>query len=165
MPSIKSCRRTVLLVDENRFTHQLLAIDLSAGYTVLSAHDSDEALAIVSTKKVDAIAVNMTMPGLEAADLVRPILARDLGIPVVVLGIDCSTAEREELVRLGAQDVINHPASLLEIIARLSLAMMTSRRPQLSVITDMLRQGRREKSADVAWYELPRAMTAAANVA
>jgi DNA-binding response OmpR family regulator len=165
MRSKTSHSSTVLVLDDNRFTHELLAIELSAAFDVLSAFDPEEARAIAGSKEVAALVVNMTLPGLEAASLLQPLLGSDLGMPIIVLGVDCDSDERRYLMRLGVRDVINHPASLSEVIARVSLAIMTRRRSRLSVITDMMRHDRLREAADVAWYELPSAMIAADSAA
>jgi PAS domain S-box-containing protein len=97
----------VLIVDDDLETRELLADTLmNEGFTPLTARYAAEALRILATSRVDAVVLDLLLPGRSGFDVLSdiradPKLAR---IPVLVLTVkDLSERERQLLTDQGAQ--------------------------------------------------------------
>lgn len=97
----------VLIVDDDLETRELLADTLmNEGHTPLTARYAAEALRILATSRVDAVVLDLLLPGRSGFEVLSdiradPKLAR---IPVLVLTVkDLSQRERQALTEQGAQ--------------------------------------------------------------
>ena len=97
----------VLIVDDDLETRELLADTLmNEGHTPLTARYAAEALRILSTSRVDAVVLDLLLPGRSGFEVLSdiradPKLAR---IPVLVLTVkDLTERERQALTDQGAQ--------------------------------------------------------------
>jgi PAS domain S-box-containing protein len=96
----------VLVVDDDPETRQLIADTLLAdGHTPVTARNAAEALRSLKTACVDAIVLDLLLPGRSGFDVLREIRAiEELSrIPVLILTVkDLSERERETLTGQGA---------------------------------------------------------------
>lgn len=97
----------VLIVDDDLETRELLADTLmNEGHTPLTARYAAEALRILATSRVDAVVLDLLLPGRSGFEVLSdiradPSLAR---LPVLVLTVkDLTERERETLAVQGAQ--------------------------------------------------------------
>jgi CheY-like chemotaxis protein len=80
--------KKVLVVDEERFVARLARVNLQrAGFEVVVAHDSGEALQKVETEKPDVIFLGPTLPF--RADVIRTLKANPSTRNILVVGVDC----------------------------------------------------------------------------
>jgi PAS domain S-box-containing protein len=95
----------VLIVDDDPETRQLVADTLRAdGHTPVTARNAAEALRSLKTARVDAIVLDLILPGRSGFDVLTEIRAIGLSqIPVLILTVkDLSERERETLTGQGA---------------------------------------------------------------
>ena len=84
--------RTVLVVDDEALVRDVVAQMIrDLGYATVTASDGAGALAIVRGHAVDAVLVDLTMPGMSGADVVSELRRERPGLPVVV----CSGYDRD----------------------------------------------------------------------
>jgi CheY-like chemotaxis protein len=119
--------KTVLLVDDSRFfriaTERTLA---KAGYGVVTACDGEEALRLAREKLPSLILLDMLLPKLDGAGVLRRLKAdpATAKIPVLVL-TSLSQRNEEKLVKDGAagflekEQLTKDPQPLLQAITRL----------------------------------------------
>jgi DNA-binding response OmpR family regulator len=131
----------LLLADEDPLSRRFLAENLTAdGYTVHQACDRDQAQAALSAQTPDVIIADVNGQTLALLDWLRTeggqsvLASRDT--PVLVLSSRGDELHRIRLLERGADDVVEKPASYLELRARLTaLLRRTSprRTPQITV--------------------------------
>lgn len=96
----------VLIVDDDVQTRELLADTLmNEGHTPLSARYAAEALRILATSRVDAVVLDLILPGRSGFDVLTDIRAdpKLAPLPVIVLTVkDLTERERETLTAQGA---------------------------------------------------------------
>lgn len=119
--------KTVLLVDDSRFfrtaTERTLA---KAGYSVVTAVDGEEALRMAREKLPSLVILDMLLPKLDGAGVLRRLKAEPATakIPVLVL-TSLSQRNEEKLVKDGAagflekDQLTKDPQPLLHAIAKL----------------------------------------------
>ncbi len=97
----------VLIVDDDLETRELLADTLmNEGHTPLTARYAAEALRILATSRVDAVVLDLILPGRNGFEVLNDIRAdpKSARLPVLVLTIkDLSEREREVLAAQGAR--------------------------------------------------------------
>ena len=108
----------ILLVDDDALLRRSVAFNLErAGYTVTTSANAEDALAIARADKPDLVLLDITLPGMDGLDALRPF--RDqMQIPVIFL-----TGRRRELdqvlgLELGADDYITKPFDQDVLLAR-----------------------------------------------
>ncbi|HXZ42827.1 MAG TPA: response regulator [Terriglobales bacterium] len=119
--------KTVLLVDDSRFFRTATERTLvRSGYAVLSAVDGEEALRVAREKLPSLILLDMLLPKLDGAGVLRQLKAEPATakIPVLVL-TSLSQRNEEKLVKDGAagflekDQLTKDPQPLLQAVARI----------------------------------------------
>lgn len=89
------------------------------GCEVLSAHDGDEALAVLEAEPVDVLLTDMMMPGTHGLDLLRQVHARWPEVDIIVMTGYSAEFPYVEVVECGAKDFLNKPFHHAEFHAKL----------------------------------------------
>jgi len=123
----QASNKTVLIVDDSRFFRTATERTLvKCGYSIISASDGEEGLRIAREKLPGLILLDMLLPKLDGAGVLRrlkadPVTAK---IPVIVL-TSLSQRNEEKLVKDGAAGFVEKdqltkdPQPLLQAITRL----------------------------------------------
>ena len=91
---------TILLVDDEPAVRSITARLLrQMGYEVIEAADGSEALAVCARDRIDALVTDVVLPGLSGPDLAARCLARQPGLPVLLM----SGYARESLAAQGRE--------------------------------------------------------------
>jgi two-component system NtrC family response regulator len=108
---------TILIVDDDEALREGLAETVSdLGYRPLLAAAGREALALLASERVDAVLLDLRMPGgLDGIEVLRRIRARADAPPVVVLTAFASAENTIEAMRLGAFDHLTKPIGRTEL--------------------------------------------------
>lgn len=105
--------RSVLLIDDEADIREVARASLEyvAGWTVLTAGSSEEALDAVAVSRPDAILLDVMMPGADGPETFRRLQSDPATreIPVIFLTAKTQAAEIRFLVELGARGVIAKP--------------------------------------------------------
>ncbi len=84
--------RTVLIVDDEDLVRDVVARMIEdLGYTAVTARDGATALALVESRSIDAVLLDLTMPTMSGADVIAQLRARRPDLPVVL----CSGFDRD----------------------------------------------------------------------
>lgn len=111
---------TVLIVDDERsIRHSLRTILSSLGFHVLEAARGEEALELVHTAQIDAILLDIDMPGIGGIATCRGIRRGSPAIPILMLTVHGSEDHKVEAFEAGADDYITKPFQLRELTARI----------------------------------------------
>jgi len=83
--------RTVLIIDDEDLVRDVVARMIEdLGYSAVTARDGASGLALIDAQPVDAVLVDMTMPGMNGAEVISSLRVRRPGLPVVL----CSGYDR-----------------------------------------------------------------------
>ena len=100
----------LLVVEDEIHVASVLADALSAqGHLVTLAHDAEEASALLSRARPDAVVLDVILGELSGVALLRGIRKVDATLPVVLITGHASGDEIAEARRLGVADVIEKP--------------------------------------------------------
>jgi two-component system response regulator MprA len=110
----------ILVVDDERAVRDSLrrALELQ-GYAVALAGDGAEALAqLESNGPVDAVLLDVLMPGLDGLEVCRQIRRSGNEVPVLMLTARDAVGDRVAGLDAGADDYVVKPFALEELLAR-----------------------------------------------
>jgi DNA-binding response OmpR family regulator len=109
----------ILLVvdDEPAWVGALGAVLGKAGHRIVAAYDGEEALRRFRSDRVDAVLLDLAMPGLDGAEVCRQIRAES-DIPIIVISGERDSAAPAELLDLGADDYVRKGTPSDELLAR-----------------------------------------------
>ncbi len=117
----------VLIVDDDApFREALVEAVGDLGHAVSEAASGLEGDAAVARGGVDAVLLDLRMPGMDGLELLRRIRARADAPPVAILTAHATAANTIEAMRLGAADHLTKPIDQAEL-ARVLDAMLASR--------------------------------------
>lgn len=120
----------VLLVDDDPQIRDLLTSVLNfAGFAVDAAADATQARRHLSTGGIDAVVLDVMMPGEDGFALLQSIRATDRHTPVLFLTARDAVEDRVRGLATGADDYVTKPFSMVEVEARLRALL---RRSQLA---------------------------------
>jgi len=130
----------VLIVDDDLEARELLTDTLSnEGHTPVTARYAAEALRILATSRVDAVVLDLLLPGRNGFEVLSDMRAdpRLSQLPVLVLTIkDLSEQERETLAGQGAQIFIKGAGWRLELLKQLRRLRHVGPRKRVLVADD-----------------------------
>jgi DNA-binding response OmpR family regulator len=111
----------VLAADDDEDILELVAFRLErSGYTVLRAHDGEEALELARRERPDLAVLDVMMPKLDGFELTKRLRAEDgtSGMPIILLTARAQDADIVRGFDMGADDYIRKPFSPQELGTR-----------------------------------------------
>jgi DNA-binding response OmpR family regulator len=128
----------VLLIDDDARLHDLLSTFLQPhGVTLSWAPDGPRGLAALETQQIDAVLLDVMMPGMDGLEVCRRIRSKS-SVPVLMLTARGDETDRVVGLELGADDYVAKPFSPRELLARLRAVL---RRSRPDVTTEVLAAG------------------------
>ncbi len=129
-----SGRRILAVDDELQILRALKLVLRSAGYEVLTAANTEEALDVAAVSPVDAAIVDLLLPDADGIELCRR-LREWSSMPIIVLSAVGEEGEKVRALRSGADDYVTKPFGPQELVARLEAVLRrSSPEPEQSVI-------------------------------
>ena len=116
--------KSFLIVDDSASMRQLVSFTLKdAGFDVVAAENGKEALAKLSTAKVDMVITDLNMPEMDGITLIRELRSRPAlkFVPIVMLTTEAQETKKQEGRAAGASGWIVKPFSperLLEVVRK-----------------------------------------------
>ncbi|MBX9739301.1 MAG: response regulator [Beijerinckiaceae bacterium] len=112
----------VLVVDDEPQIQQFLRVALgAAGYVVLQAATGAEALKLAATSAPDVIVLDLGLPDRDGKDVLQDLRSFSK-VPVIILSARDREAEKIAALDLGADDYVEKPFGIGELMARLRTA-------------------------------------------
>jgi two-component system alkaline phosphatase synthesis response regulator PhoP len=147
--------KTVLVVDDERQIAQIARDYLQhAGFSVVTAGDGVEALALVRARHPDLVVLDLGLPRLDGVEVART-LRREGNVPIVMLTARVEESDRLLGLEIGADDYISKPFSPRELVARVRAVLR--RADAASAGGDLLR--RDDLTIDVPRLKVTRGAT------
>ena len=120
----------VLVVEDEPSMGELLRQGLEeANHTVTLAHDGLEGIAAAETCAVDAIVLDVMLPGLSGFDVARRLRAAGSHVPILMLTARDAPADIVTGLDAGADDYLTKPFPLKVLLARLRALSRRAPRP------------------------------------
>jgi len=118
-----SSNRRVLLVDDEAAIVRFLRPALEANdFEIISAGTAAEAINRVAADSPDIVLLDLGLPDGDGKDVIRR--AREWSdVPIIVLSAREREAEKIESLDLGADDYVNKPFNIGELMARMRTAL------------------------------------------
>jgi two-component system, OmpR family, copper resistance phosphate regulon response regulator CusR len=110
----------VLVVEDQKKHLASLARGLEAqGYEVVAAASGEEGFRYLSTITVDAVILDLMLPGRDGLDVLRALRARGVATPVLILTARDTVEDKVLGLDSGANDYLVKPFAFAELLARL----------------------------------------------
>ena len=132
MNTMEKCTR-ILVVDDERPIRRFLNASLGGQYTVLEATTGEEALWVAATGRPDAIILDLGLPDVDGVEVTRR-LREWTQIPIIVISVREQEADKVAAFNAGADDYLTKPFSVLELMARLRVALRRAASPELEPV-------------------------------
>lgn len=113
-----SSAQTILIVDDDLHFNQVLCRSLERrGHTVFACPSSSTALALTSQHRIDWVALDLRLEQESGLALIKPLLALQPALRIVMLTGYASIPTAVEAVKLGAYNYLHKPATLQELLS------------------------------------------------
>jgi response regulator RpfG family c-di-GMP phosphodiesterase len=109
---------SVLIIDHEIYVQELLCATFEgAGYECVAFGNSEDALTLLGSRDFDLALVDIRMPDIGGAELLREVKARRPHTVIIVITAANTAAEAVEAMRSGAFDYIVKPFNLDQVLA------------------------------------------------
>ncbi len=120
------CQSTLLVVDDDKFQHKILASILhSKNYRLLFAASGLEALSVLRKVRPDLILMDVNMPGMDGVEVTRCLKAtpRLVDIPVIMITSQSDRSVVTDSRRAGAIDFVVKPFDQDTLLTKVAQAL------------------------------------------
>lgn len=118
----------VLIIEDNPDLAFGLANNLEIeGHRVELAHDGRVALERATESPPDLVILDLMLPGMNGYEVLRGLREGGVDVPVLILSARTEEADKLRGFRLGADDYVTKPFSLVELLARVDALLRRSR--------------------------------------
>ena len=147
----------ILVVDDEQRILRFVVRGLQAeGYEVDSADTGTDGLRKALRGHYDLVILDLLMPGLDGASVLRRLVAERPGQAVIVLSCLTATDTKVRCLEVGAEDYLAKPFSLDELLARVRARLRAAAgRPATSLVAGRLRLDLIRREADAGAGPVP----------
>lgn len=117
-----SLKPIVLIIDDEQAIRKLLRTSLSDSHHVIEASSGEEGLRVAATNNPSIVLLDLGLPGLDGIEVIRR-LREFLSAPIIVLSAREQDGDKVLALDSGANDYLTKPFSVLELQARLRVAL------------------------------------------
>jgi two-component system, OmpR family, alkaline phosphatase synthesis response regulator PhoP len=111
----------ILLVEDEEHLHEALKLNLELeGYEVSSAMDGKIALDTLQNAVFDLIILDIMLPNVDGFTIIEKLRLNNNLTPILVLSAKNSSFNRVQGLKLGADDYLNKPFNLEELLLRVA---------------------------------------------
>ncbi len=120
----------ILVVDDERPIRRFLNASLAGQYTILEAASGEEALSAAVNGHPDVIILDLGLPDMDGVEVTRR-LREWTQIPIIVISVRELENDKVAAFDAGADDYLTKPFSVVELMARLRVALRRAASPEL----------------------------------
>lgn len=110
-------KKILVVEDEKKLVAILKGYLEQAGFSVVTASDGEQALAMFRHEKPALVLLDLNLPKLDGLDVCRA-LRKESNVPIIMVTARVEEADRLIGLELGADDYITKPFSPREVVAR-----------------------------------------------
>ena len=118
--------RVLVVEDDERMARLLVRALSGAGLAVQWASTGDEGLGAAQRGDFDLVVLDLTLPGMEGAEVLRRLVGELPPQRVLVVSGSCEVATRVACLEAGAEDFLGKPFAVAELLARVRARMRIS---------------------------------------
>lgn len=111
--------RVLVAEDDPNIREGLVEILEAEGYDVVVAPDGQVALERIESARPDFVLLDIMMPRVNGYDVCRAVRRRDPALPIIFISAKSEEIDRVVGLELGADDFIQKPFGVREVIARI----------------------------------------------
>jgi two-component system KDP operon response regulator KdpE len=127
-----TAQRVLIVDDEPQIVRVLKPSIAAAGYEVAAAASGGEALTLLAAEAFDVVVLDLGLPDLDGKEVIVRLRTWS-ETPVIVLSARNDEGEKVEALDLGANDFVNKPFGIDELLARLRVTLRNRpSRPSMS---------------------------------
>lgn len=116
-------KRKILVVDDEALLRELVQACLEdlAGWETQTASSGEECLQILQTESVNAILLDVSMPGMDGFSVYEQLQAdpKTRSIPVILLTAKVLPSDRAKFAEMGVAGVISKPIEPMTLMAEI----------------------------------------------
>ena len=110
---------SILLVEDEENLQEALKLNLELeGYTISSAYNGAEALKAIQQEHFDVIILDIMLPEIDGISVLENLRINGNNVPVLILSAKNNSADRVLGLKKGADDYLNKPFNLEELLLR-----------------------------------------------
>src|SRR6185312_5543615 len=114
----------ILVIDDEKKLAELIAAALRAErYAVDTAHHGRTAWEMIETYDYDLIILDLMLPELDGAEILRRTRRRNDQVPILILTARDATEEKVRNFEAGADDYLTKPFAFAELLVRVKALM------------------------------------------
>jgi len=125
----------VLLVEDDRKILSFIKKGLKEqGFVVETCENGDDGYKLASEQAYDVLVLDIMLPGRDGLSILRGLREKKINLPVILLTARSALQERVEGLNLGADDYLNKPFYMEELLARINAVARRASGDQLSLM-------------------------------
>ena len=118
----------ILLVEDEKSLREAIQLNLSLeGYEVVPVADGHAALSTYRQQHFDLLILDVMLPGIDGFKVCQQIRLTDQDTPIIFLTAKDTTQDRVNGLKIGADDYLNKPFHLEELLLRIKNVLKRSR--------------------------------------
>lgn len=126
----------LLLAEDERDLNRIITKKLiSAGYSVDSCYDGEEAFLYLSSAEYDGAVLDVMMPGMDGFTVLKRMRAEGISTPVLFLTARDAVEDRVAGLDLGAADYLIKPFAFAELMARIRVMTRVAGKKDSNILT------------------------------
>ncbi|HSZ33919.1 MAG TPA: response regulator transcription factor [Puia sp.] len=127
----ESVNKSILLVEDEENLHDALRLNLELeNYRVTSAYDGNEALKAITGEYFDLVILDVMLPGIDGITVAETVRLQQNPVPILILSARNSSADRVLGLKKGADDYLDKPFNLEELLLRVKKLIEKNERLQ-----------------------------------
>jgi DNA-binding response OmpR family regulator len=111
--------RVLIIEDQKKLLSSLRRGLEEEGYEVATASTGEEGYYLATTQRVDALMLDLMLPGRDGLQVLKDLRAHGFGKPVLILTSRDAVQDRVKGLDSGADDYLVKPFAFAELVARL----------------------------------------------
>jgi two-component system KDP operon response regulator KdpE len=113
----------VLIVDDEIQIRRFLRTGFELnGFVVHEANNGADAIKSATLRPIDIVIIDLGLPDMDGAEVVERIRSWST-VPIIVLSVRSTEAQKVRLLELGADDYVVKPFGMAELLARVRVAL------------------------------------------
>ena len=118
----------ILVVDDDKNTRMLLKAVLQAeNYTVFTAENGEDALAVMDKEHIDLVVLDVMMPKMDGYEFTRVLRQSDNNLPILMVSAKQLPADKQKGFLVGTDDYMTKPIDEVEMLLRIKALLRRAR--------------------------------------
>lgn len=148
----EAARLRVLVIDDERNLRESLASYLGLeGMETLLASGGEDARTLLESERVDAVVVDLRMPGMSGLDFLAWLKEGGPALPAIMISAHGDVADAVEAMKRGAADYLVKPFDPEELVVRLRKAVGDARLVAAAKAETVIKPAAAVSAADAGW--------------